>query len=147
MYLVSSQEAFVMSDTNGTGFPVLIGHLNPQSTPSTVFNTAYLNGTFVEGSVAPPPSTAARNVSGFFALDGAGNITGTQDESTTSAHTPAETVAGTYNVLDSTNGTGAIALTQPSTFAGLYVIVSPTKAVMITATTGDTNPITVVLGN
>lgn len=150
LYLVSSTEAFVLS-TNGTagtgGPPVILGHLFAQSTPNTEFNTAYLNGTFVEGSVAPPPSTAARNVSGFFAFDGNGNITGTQDESTTSGNTQAENVAGTYNVLDSTNGTGVIALTQPSTFAGLYVIVSPTKAVMITATTGDTNPITVVLGN
>ena len=66
---------------------------------------------------------------------------------TTSANTQSENVAGTYNVLDTTNGTGVISLTSPSTFAGLYVIVSPTKAVMITATTGDTNPITVVLGN
>ena len=147
MYLVSSDEAFVMSDTNGNGFPVLLGHLSPQSTPATDFTTAYLDGTFVEGSVAPPPSTAARNDSGFYTLDGNGNITGTQDESTTSGNTQAQNVAGTYTVLDSTNGTGAIALTQPSTFAGLYVIVSPTKFVMITATAGDTNPITVVLGN
>jgi hypothetical protein len=148
-YLVSSTEAFVVGvqGTSGTEPGVLLGHLYSQSTPAKGFNVAYLNGSFVEGSVAPPPSTAARNVSGFFTFDGAGNITGTQDESTTSANTQAENVAGTYNVLDTTNGTGVIALTSPSTFAGLYVIVSPTKAVMITATTGDTNPITVVLGN
>jgi hypothetical protein len=149
LYLVSSTEAFVVGiqGTTGTEPAVMLGHLNAQSTPTNGFNTAYLNGSFVEGSVAPPPSTAARNVSGFFTFDGAGNITGTQDESATSGTTQAENVAGTYTVLDTTNGTGVISLTSPSTFAGLYVIVSPTKAVMITATTGDTNPITVVLGN
>jgi hypothetical protein len=149
LYLVSSTEAFVVGiqGTTGTEPAVMLGHLFAQSTPANGFNTAYLNGSFVEGSVAPSPSTAARNVSGFFTFDGAGNITGTQDESTTSGNTQAENVAGTYNVLDTTNGTGLISLTSPSTFGGLYVIVSPTKAVMITATTGDTNPITVVLGN
>jgi hypothetical protein len=150
LYLVNSTEAYIVS-TNGTGGvgtpPVLLGHLFAQSTPETDFTNAYLNGSFVEGSVAPPPSTAARNVSGFFAFDGNGNITGTQDESTTAGNTQAENVAGTYTVLDTTNGTGVISLTQPATYLGVYVIVSPTKAVMITATTGDTNPITVVLGH
>jgi Putative Ig domain len=147
LYLVDSTEAFVVSISGNAQLPVIFGHLYGQSTPNPTFTTAYLNGTFVEGSVAPPPSTAARNVSGFFAFDGAGNITGTQDESTVSGNTPSENVAGTYNVLDATNGTGFITLTQPSTFGGIYVIISPTKAVMITATTGDTSPITVVLGN
>ncbi len=147
MYLISSQEAFVMSDTNGTGYPVLLGHLDSQSAPETSFTLAYLDGTFVEGSAGPPPSTAARNVSGFFALDGEGNITGTQDESTTSGKTQAENVAGTYSVLDATNGTGAVALTQPAIFAGQYVIVSPTKFVMITSTSGDANPILIIEGH
>jgi Putative Ig domain len=145
-YLVNSTEAFVLSISGNNQLPVIFGHLYGQSTPPTSFNTAYLNGTFVEGSV-PPPSTAARNVSGFFALDGNGNITGTQDESTTSGNTQAESVVGTYNVLDGTNGTGSIALTQPAVFAGQYVIVSPTKFVMITSTAGDAHPILVVVGN
>ena len=146
-YLVNSTEAFVLSISGNNQLPIIFGHLTAQSTPGTSFNLAYLNGTFVEGSVGPPPSTAARNVSGFLALDGEGNITGTQDESTTSGKTQAENVAGTYNVFDSTNGTGSVALTQPAVFAGQYVIVSPTKFVMITSTSGDANPTLIIEGH
>jgi hypothetical protein len=101
----------------------------------------------VVGTAAPPPSTAAGDVSGFFTLDGAGNISGTQDVSTTSGNTAPQAVAGTYNVLDIADGTGTVALTSPATFGGVYVIVSPTKFVMLSVTNGDTNPVVTIVGH
>ena len=146
LYLVSSDEAFIMSITGGNPFPIIVGHLDPQSVPKAPgFSTAYLSGNFVEGSIAPAASTTT-NVSGYFTLDGNGNITGTRDTSTTTANTATQAVAGTYNVLDIADGTGFVAPT-PSVFAGEYVIVSPTKWVMITTTPGDTNPILTVFGH
>ena len=148
LYLVSSDEAFIISNTNGTGFPIIVGHLDPQSVPTAPgFSNAYLTGNFVVGTAAPPPSTAAADVSGFFTLDGAGNISGTQDASTTSGNTSAEAVAGTYNVLDIADGTGTVALTSPAAFGGVYVIVSPTKLVMLSTTSGDTNPVVTIVGH
>ena len=148
LYLVSSSEAFIISNSNGAGFPIMVGHLDPQSVPAAPgFSNAYLTGNFVIGSAAPPPSTAAGTVSGFYALDGAGNISGTQDASTTSGNTSAQAVAGTYNVLDIADGTGTVALTSPATFGGVYVIVSPTKFVMLTVTPSDANPVVTIVGH
>ena len=148
MYLVSSSEAFIISNSNGAGFPILVGHLDPQSVPvAPGFSNAYLTGNFVIGSAAPPPSTAAGTVSGFYTLDGAGNITGTQDVSASTGNTATEAVAGTYNVLDIADGTGTVAVTSPATFAGVYVIVSPTKFVVLTVTPSDANPILTIAGH
>ncbi len=148
LYLVSSSEAFIMSDTSAPGFPVIVGHLDPQSVPTAPgFSNAYLTGNFVVGTAAPPTSTAAGNVSGLFTLDGAGNISGTEDVSLPSGNTSAASVAGTYNVLDTTNGTGTVTLTSPAAFGGVYVIVSPTKFVMLTVTSGDTNPVVTIVGH
>jgi large repetitive protein len=148
LYLVSSSEAFVLSNTAAPGFPIIVGHLDPQSVPAAPgFSTAYLTGNFVIGTATPPPSTAAGNVSGFFTLDGVGNIGGTQDVSTSSGNTASEAVAGTYNVLDIADGTGIVSLTSPASFGGVYVIVSPTKFVVLTITSGDTNPVVTIVGH
>ena len=147
LYLVNSSEAFLISISNNSGFPVIGGLLQPQSTPTNnTFNAAYLTGIFPFGTTAPP-STAANNISGYFTLDGVSSITATEDVSATTGNTLAQSYAGTYTVLDETYGTGFVAPVAPSTFAGEYVIVSPTKFVMITVTTGDTNPVLLEVGN
>jgi hypothetical protein len=145
-YLVSDDEAFVVSMLNGGP---ISGHLDPQTLSS--FTKASINGTLVEGTSGPAVS-ADRNLSGFLTFDGSvtpATIVGVQDESTSSANTSAEAVAGTY-VLSSTgatDGSGTVTLTQPAAFTGAFYIVSPTKMVMITTTTGDANPVLVIVGH
>src|SRR5277367_670481 len=145
-YLVSDNEAFVVSMLNGGP---ISGHLDPQTLSS--FTKASINGTLVEGTVAPAVS-ADRDLSGFLTFDGSvapATIVGVQDESTATANTSAEAVAGSY-VLSSTgatDGSGTVTLTAPAAFTGAFYIVSPTKMVMITTTTGDANPILVIVGH
>jgi len=147
LYLVSSTEAFILASTSQqslTGQPPLFGHLTAQS--AGPFDAASLKATFVEGSTAPA-TAAARNLSGVLTLDGISKITGTQDQSTTATNSASQAVAGTYVVFDTADGTGALTLTSPASFSGVFVIVSPTKFVFLTTTAGDTNPIVVVAGH
>ena len=145
-YLVSDNEAFVVSMLNGGP---ISGHLDAQTLSS--FTKASINGTLVEGTSAPAVS-ADQNFSGFLTFDGSvtpATIVGVQDESTSAANTPAEAVTGTY-VLSSTgatDGSGTVTLTSPAAFTGAFYIVSPTKMVMITTTAGDTNPVSVIVGH
>jgi Putative Ig domain len=145
-YLVSSDEAFVVSMLSGGP---ISGHLDPQTLSS--FTKASINGTLVEGTSAPAVS-ADRNFSGYLTFDGSvtpATINGVQDESTAAANTSAEAVTGTY-VLSSTgatDGSGTVTLTSPAAFTGAFYIVSPTKMVMITTTTGDANPVLVIVGH
>jgi hypothetical protein len=145
-YLVSDDEAFVVSMLNGGP---ISGHLDPQ-TPSS-FTLATINGTLVEGTSAPAVTTD-QNFSGFLTFNGSvtpATIVGVQDESTSSANTPAEAVAGTYvlSATGATDGSGTVTLTSPAAFTGAFYIVSSTKMVMITTTTGDTNPVLVIIGH
>jgi hypothetical protein len=145
-YLVSDNEAFVVSMLNGGP---ISGHLDPQ-TPSS-FTLASINGTLVEGTSAPAVS-ASQNFSGFLTFNGSvtpATINGVQDVSTTSANTSAEAVTGTYvlSPTGATDGSGTVTLTSPAAFTGAFYIVSPTKMVMITTTHGDANPVLVIIGH
>src|SRR5271156_1334759 len=145
LYLVSADEAFVVGTLNGGP---ISGHLDPQTLSS--FTAASINGTLVEGTSAPAVS-ADRDLSGFLTFDGSvtpATIVGVQDESTSSANTPAETVTGTYvlSATGATDGSGRVTLTSPRAFTGAFYIVSPTKVVMITTTAGDANPILEIIG-
>jgi large repetitive protein len=148
LYMISPSEAFILASTAAQGQPPLLGHLSPQS--AGPFAAASLTGTFVEGSTAPA-TAAVRNLSGVLTLDGVSAITGTQDESTTAANTPSEAVTGNYSVIDTADGTGSLTinspLSSPAAFSGFLVIVSPTKFVFVTTTTGDANPIVIVAGH
>jgi Putative Ig domain len=146
LYLVNSQEAFIVGMLNGGP---IAGHLDPQ-TPSS-FTAATINGTLVEGTSGPAVS-ADRDFSGFLTFNGSvspATIVGVQDESTSSANTSAETVTGTYllSATGSTDGSGTVTLTSPAASTGAFYIVSPTKVVMITTTAGDTNPVLVIIGH
>jgi hypothetical protein len=146
MYLVNSQEAFVVGMLNGGP---IAGHLDPQTLSS--FTLASINGTLVEGT-SGPAVTADRDFSGFLTFNGSvapATINGVQDESTSSANTSAETVTGTYvlSATGSTDGSGTVTLTSPAASTGAFYIVSPTKLVMITTTKGDANPVLVIIGH
>jgi hypothetical protein len=145
-YLVSDEEAFVVSMLSGGP---ISGHMDTQTL--SAFTTASINGTLVEGTSAPAVS-ADQNFSGYLTFNGSvspATINGVQDESTTSANTSAEAVTGTYVLSNTgaTDGSGTVTLTSPAASTGAFYIVSPTKMVMITTTSGDTQPVLVIIGH
>jgi hypothetical protein len=149
LYMIDSQDAFVIGQLNGAP---IFGEFDAQSQP-TSFTTQFIAQDFplIEGTSAPAVS-ADRDLSGFLTFDGSvtpATVTGTQDESTSAANTSAETVAGTY-VLSSTgatDGSGTITLTSPAAFIGAFYFISPTKMVEITTTSGDANPVLIIIGD
>jgi hypothetical protein len=143
LYLVSSDEAFCVSMLSG--MPI-VGHFEPQTL--TAFTPASIQGTLVEGTSAPAVS-ADRDLSGFLTFDGVSAVSGTQDESTSSANTAAEAVTGTYalSATGGTDGSGTVTLTAPAKFTGAFFILSPTQMVMITTTANDTNPVLIIIGH
>ncbi|MFZ3217694.1 MAG: putative Ig domain-containing protein [Candidatus Acidiferrales bacterium] len=149
LYLIDSQDAFVMGQLQGAP---MAGEFLAQSKPAGNFTTQFIaqNTSLVEGTVAPAV-TADRNFSGYLSFDASVTptvVSGTQDESTTSANTPAETVTGSYALTSSgaTDGSGTVTLTSPAAFTGAFYYLSPTKLVMITTTRSDTNPVLVIVG-
>jgi hypothetical protein len=149
LYMIDSDDAFVMGQLGGAP---IFGELDAQSQPGT-FTTKFLFQTppLVEGTSAPAVS-ADRDFSGYLTFDGdvtPATVTGTQDESTSAANTSAETVTGTYELSSTgaTDGSGTVTLTSPAAFTGAFYYVTPTKMVMITTTTGDSNPVLVIIGH
>jgi putative Ig domain-containing protein len=143
LYLVSSDEAFCVSMLSGGP---IVGHFEPQTL--TAFTPASIQATLVEGTSAPAVS-ADRDLSGFLTFDGVSAVSGTQDESTSSATTAAEAVTGTYalSTTGGTDGSGTVTLTAPAKFTGAFFILSPTQMVMITTTANDTNPVLIIIGH
>jgi len=145
-YIVSPDEAFCIGILQNAP---TFGHLLPQEQPVAGFTHGSIDGTYVEGTGGPGVS-ADNDLSGFLSFDGNGNITGTQDISTSAANTPSLAVTGTYALTSSgaTDGSGTLSLTAPTpAFTGAYFIISPTQVVMITTTTGDTNPVIFFVGS
>ena len=148
-YVINSNEALCLLEN--VNAPVL-GILEPQSAGS--FSAGTIAGTLIQGTSAP--STAAvQNFSGVTTLTNttttAGTVAGTEDLSTTGGNSPGLATSGTYALTASgqTDGSGTLNLTQtppPPLFNGAFFVVSPTKAVMITTTAGDPNPVLVILG-
>jgi Putative Ig domain len=149
LYMIDSQDAFVMGQLESAP---IFGELDAQSQP-TSFTPTFIaqNTSLVEGTSAPAVS-ADRDFSGYLIFDGSvvpATVTGTQDESTSAANTSAETVTGTYALSSTgaTDGSGTVTLTSPAAFTGAFYFVSPTKMVMITTTSGDANPVLVIIGH
>ena len=149
-YVINANEAFCLLEN--TSAPVL-GILEPQSTGP--FSSSTIAGTLIEGTSAPA-QTALQNYSGVVAFTSTGattgTVAGTEDLSTTGANSPGLAVSGTYalTATGQTDGSGTLSLAQappPPAFNGAFFIVSPTKAVMITTTAGDTNPVLTILGD
>jgi hypothetical protein len=146
-YVINNNEALCILENISA--PV-IGIFEPQSAgTSSTFSTSTISGTLVEGT-SEPAATTLQNYSGLITLT-AGVISGTEDLSTTALNSSGLTVSGTYALTSTgaTDGSGTFNLTQtppPPVFDGAFFIVSPTKAVMVTTTNGDTNPVLTILG-
>jgi hypothetical protein len=151
-YVISANEALCLLEN--VSAPVL-GIFEPQTKGGAVsFSASTIAGTLVQGTSAPA-TTALQNFSGVITLANttatSGTVVGIQDLSTTGANTPGLAVSGTYALIASgtVDGGGTLSLTQappPPAFNGGLFIVSPTKAVMITTTAADTNPVLIILG-
>jgi hypothetical protein len=112
------------------------------------FSAGTVKGTMVQGT-SEPTTSVVQDLSGVITFDGVSAVSGTQDQSTSSANTPGQTVTGTYVLTStgSTDGSGTYTLTSPAAFDGAFFIVSPTKIVMISTTPGDVKPVLIILGN
>jgi Putative Ig domain len=149
-YVINANEALCILDNIDAA---VLGILEPQS-PSP-FSSSTFAGTLIEGTSAPA-QTALQNYSGVATLTSTGattgTVAGTEDLSTASANSPSLAVSGTYALTSTgqTDGSGTLSFTQtppPPLFNGAFFIVSPTKAVMITTTAGDANPVLTILGD
>jgi len=142
LYLVSSSEAFFVGTLNGGP---IFGHFQAQS--GSPYTAQLMANTFVEGTSAPAVS-ADNDFSGFLTLSDTFGVTGTQDLSTTTSNTSAQTVTGTYALTNTgaTDGSGTMTYTSP-VFNGDFFIVTPSKIVMITTTPGDVNPVLIIIGH
>jgi len=149
-YVINTNESLCILDNQNAA---IIGIFEQQS--AAPFTSSTIAGNLIQGT-ATPSATTVQNYSGVvsFTSTGAttGTLTGTEDLSTTSANSPGLTVSGNYVLTSSgqTDGSGGLNLTQtppPPMFNGAFFIVSPTKAVMVTTTNGDTNPVLTILGD
>jgi hypothetical protein len=140
-YMISQNQAFAIGEINNNPF---FGIFEPQS--SGPFTAATIKGTFAEAT-SIPATAAARDISGVLTLDGVQAIAGTQDQSTPTTNTAAQTVGGTYAITSASTGMGAIALTSPAALTGSFFIVSPTQFVLVTTTNGDGVPVLIFAGH
>jgi Putative Ig domain len=137
-YTISANEAFCVGGVIGNPF---FGVLEPQA--AGPFSAATIKATLAEGTLAPSISTVP-DLTGVLTFDGVSNVNGTEDTKAASNLT----VTGTYKLTStgSTDGSGTVTLTSPAAFTGAFYIVSPTKIVMVSTTSGDTNPVLIVIG-
>jgi hypothetical protein len=148
-YVIGPNEALCLL---GNQNAAVLGIFEPQSmgTGNTSFSAATITNVFAQGT-ALPSTSATPNLSGAVALLNSnattGAVAGLQDLDVTNGQGLTE--SGTYALTSSgsTDGSATMTLTQPSAFNGSFFIVSPTKAVMITTTSGDTNPVLIILGD
>ena len=150
-YVINTNESLCILDNPDAA---VLGLFEPQSTGP--FSSSTIAGTLIEGTSAPA-QTALQNYSGVatFTSTGAttGTVSGVEDLSTAATnYPPGLAVSGPYALTSTgqTDGSGTLNLTQtppPPMFNGAFFIVSPTKAVMITTTPGDTNPVLTILGD
>lgn len=146
-YVIDQNTAFCLGtqlNQSGQLYP-LFGIFQPQSTGP--FNAATIASAFTEGTTAPT-TAASQNVAGvavFANPSGAnGAFAALQDQSTSQGNTSGQVLSGSYTVSSATAGTGAITVTQPSASTGSLLIVSPSQVLMLTTTSGDTNPVLVL---
>jgi hypothetical protein len=117
LYLVSSNEAFIVGADPGVTF----GFMKPQTNPST-FSLGSLSGTYVGGSLAPLLSAASDQID-IASADGMGNLTFTTDSTGSGGLSQNQTTSATYT-LDST-GRGTETPTGGTTATGVFYVVTP----------------------
>lgn len=145
-YVIGTNEAFAIGEILNDPF---FGILEPQS--GSPFTASQFNETnFALGTGAPATSPVI-DLSGQVALAStsttAGTINGTEVVSASTGNSAPQAVTGNYSNLSSSAGSGIVSLTAPSTFSGDFLVVSPTKIVILSTTSGDTNPVLIYLGN
>lgn len=127
LYLVSTNQAFVM----GTNANVTFGFMENQSGP---FTTASLSGTYAGGSVAPVLPGAGTQVD-IEAADGVSTVNFTTDSSTSSGLAQNQNSSGTYS-LPNNNSRGTITVNGSET--EIFYMVSPTEFVSLFTNTDAT---------
>jgi Putative Ig domain len=118
LYLVTSNEAFIVGADTGVTF----GFMKPQTNPGT-FSIASLSGTYAGGSLAPILSSASDQVDIAIA-DGAGNLTFTTDVASSGGLTQNQTPPSATYSLDTT---GRGTETENSSTTAIFYLVSPTE--------------------
>lgn len=138
-YAIDTDQAFCIGSVTDNPF---FGILEPQS--SGPFSAATIKATLMEGTAAPAISSVA-DLSGVLTFDGTSAVSGTQD----TAATLGQTVTGTYKLTSTgpADGSGTITLTSPGAFTGAFYIISPTEVVVVSTTSGDSNPQLIILGH
>ncbi|HEX5426331.1 MAG TPA: putative Ig domain-containing protein [Candidatus Acidoferrales bacterium] len=138
-YAINTNQAFCIGSITGNPF---FGILEPQS--QGPFTAATIANTFIEGTAAPAATTVT-DLSGVLTFDGSSVVGGTQDTAVASG----QTVAGTYKLSStgSTDGSGTITLTSPAAFTGSFYIISPNELVVVSTTSGDSNPQLIIIGH
>jgi hypothetical protein len=122
LYLSAPNQAFVAGFAN-----LSFGTLEPQS--GGPFTNSSFSGSYF-GASSPDSFSAANEVDALNA-DGAGNVTGVTDFTSTPGVPSTGTISGTYMV--SANGRGDI--TQSGAQSYIFYVVSPTKVVLLPTTT------------
>ncbi len=122
LYLSAPNQAFVAGFAN-----LSFGTLEPQS--GGPFTNSSFSGSY-SGASSPDSFSAANEVDALNA-DGAGNVTGVTDFTSTPGVPSTGTISGTYTLAS--NGRGV--LTQNGTPSDLFYVVSPTKVVLLPTTT------------
>ncbi len=117
LYLVSSDQAFILGQTSTVAF----GVLEPQS--ASTFTNASIIGDYFGGTINPAQSSIVDSVA-YLVADGNGNIIGMANTSG-----PSGTGMLTYSATYQVDSTGRAVVT--GTPAGIMYVVSPTKVVLL----------------
>ncbi len=138
-YAINTDQAFCIGSVIGNPF---FGILEPQS--GKPFSTSTIKNTFIEGTGAPAVA-AVSDLSGVLTFDGTSAVSGTQDTLAASG----QTVTGTYKLTSTgaTDGSGTVTLTSPAAFTGSFYIISSNEIVMVSTTSGNSNPQLIIIGH
>ncbi len=150
-YIIDQNEAFAIGESLSSSTPVpFFGVFEPQSPSPLNLNASALDSTFVLGT-SEPATSPVTDISGSVALANtsstAGTIAGTQDQGASGGNSSGQTVTGTYAGLSSTAGSGTLVLTAPAAFTGDFLVVSPTKILVLSTTASSSDPVLLFLGN
>ena len=132
-YLVSANDAFVLfTDTS-----VESGFFEPQS--GSPFSVSSANGTYAFGTIKPGDPSVSDSA-GTATFDGAGNVSGTDDDNTGGTLSPGNAFSQTYSI--DSNGTGHLpaGCTITTNCESIFIVISPTKAALMDTQSTNPNP-------
>jgi hypothetical protein len=142
IYATGPNQGFVMdASTAAAG----IGEVTPV-TISPPFSNSDILGAYLFASGDPifqntPLSSGVSNFDGSSSILGQGLVSGAEDNSTATALSPNQTLAGTYTVSGvANNGRGTILLTSPATGTIAVWVASPSEFVGLNISSTTTQP-------